>query len=1667
MLGNYKMAILIIRAGANNFEQCIKECARRNRLNHILAYLRLCQAAYEDDQAAVDILLEWDEDKISSHPRYTSLVDFNEILRPLIDNGTLTISEPLHVALKANHLATAGKILYRVLKHPSQGMIDWHGLELQELDKEWLKVENYPNLQLLCLSVNSLKQVPAQIANFTTLVKLQVAFNKLTFVPSTIFQMPLIENIDLSYNLISSLPEALIGKVSSSLHILMLSNNKLSRFPHYFSDSVISTLDLSRNQFKEVPESVCAMKSLECLNMSNNSEIRFIPYELGGLKHLKIPSFDGLPYTFNIPNNSLMEFIQKRFKTMQTISHYEVVMIGFPHHLRLLEGVYTTVKGSELDCALLKFDSPVHFLSLSHIFQLPNAMYILLWDCQNGQDADELHRVLRHLSIHSPNSPIMVTACWKYFEPKVQSLVEEKIATSMWKDLRDMVQVEHLVLEGLDSSSETIDASCSSQTFLDTISKLSELVQLTQFVPGSYYECGKVLTQKRRSFLSENKCPLLSEDEFWEEITSMPAYDLSSREELPKLVSYLGLASVVIQIQGPMGVQSCFVINRQWLCSILGNVVSRRGAQVINSFSGVVHQEGLIDLFNSPCLSLPLPGALQYMLNKEAVALALSGEKWLIPSMLMEHHDHLANIDPDQYGIRRQYTFNLIPATFWCRLLAHLLMNMDNFVREVSDINYSKAETSRHRFSTLPRQGVIDWSYWSRGIVCWQNACHLVYSIEAVNTISDPYQETIEIRVPNNIVGYRVMHRISLLVDTLLQNWYPKVWSSVEIWVPCSYCIHAGIPNVPSILFHDCLLAVAKAVGVKCLQHPGKIVNIARIIPDLVHEDVSQDVFLPPGSVEFNVSDKSSCISPPPSETVFKGKYNNSLVAVKPFLCNSNIARSRGCPPLLQMWSEFEIFRHVRKAECPYIISVLGLCPDPLCLVFPFARWSSLDDVLQMADVVIPHLVRLKMVYQLGSALSTLQSYRIIHRNVCLANLLVFSLSIDDTVNIKLAGFSNACYSIYQGVSVGECGTFPAPEMVQSNEGEYDERVDIFAFAFVVYEIVTQSRIYVTSNVPLERQSMVTRPSLEPVRVRAPYFVPLISKCWNPDRTKRPFASKVVQLLKDPLKVLVRDGKLVNKDHEFFAASAKFTRVKNKFHCDLFVCSGQLMELRTTFLSHVTLPGLTFEVFKPLPSEFVICMGCIGSQLWVSFFCKKVRVYSTLNREFINEFTFNNLVVAITISPTSVYLGLENGVLQIYNVTESVPTEPSYTKIVNPGAEFKCLEALEDSVICATKSTIFCLHPDTLEKERKWELNPDREIRCIVVSSCNDDEVEGNELLWVAFRRWEEMIVMNLCTGEHYYNIDCSKIVDRPPPKVYVQSLRVVLDTVWAGLNTGHILMFASTHRNPQLLTHLKVHKGDVRQLLLLHPSYMGPTTVLSSSEISRSLRDPNSSLITDHHKSSFPESVRVVSFGTGLEQALSTVDCHGTMMDNSDKDMEANTSGLFAVILEGTNIQRTLQVEQNSERPSLPYMNIYTEDSSFEESTLYAVPRRIVPQPAYIPRIDTWSASNVLSPVHSNFKGNKPYYDTVQHSSQQHEDLSLSLSISSVVRDKPTVSSKVLPTVAPRGKHGRTKTNGTPSSVDYSANEKSTQHLSSSEHPIAGGTLPYAGVFFLIVSTR
>jgi hypothetical protein len=1556
MTGNYKTVLLLVEAGANSFAECIR---RAPRLNHIIAYLRLCQAAYEDDRRIIQLLLEHNEEEIANDPLYSTVVKYRQVLMPLLDNGKLSVGPPIRVALKANNVLAAGNILLRFSKHPSSGIVDWHGLDLESIPGAWIRAIEYPNLNFVAFSFNKLRQVPSELTKFKNLMKLQVASNQLTFVPSEILELPSLEELDMSFNSISSLPEALLGKLSPVLTDVNLSHNRLARLPAYFKSGSIRHLDISHCLFSVVPECVCGMTQLQSLNLSHNIEISHIPYGIGDLRKMQGLILEGLPYLLNIPPRQEclpLDFLRKRHESMQTVSHFELQIIGSPVSESTVEHLRNVFLGSKLHCSILHFTNFIQFLYLHKVFYLENTVYLVVWDCHNKQHPNAFHRVLRHLAISDPETQVVVAACWKSeVTSKMETAVRETISESLWKDISGQVHVRHVVLDPEDDGPHSVSK------FVAFVGELSKSVERTFFIPRSYYECRKYLPQVAKERLTtELKPPMLKQYDFFSRICDMPTSDISSNKELPELVTFLEKSGVLLNIPGnQMRKQSLFVIDRQWFCDVLGHAVSHTSDTIgYRNFTGIVRQEGLIDLLDCPTLTeKEIPDALRSFVNHHSIAIAFSSTQWLVPSMLDAKPDATVPSFFSQFGIRRQYTFALTPITFWGRLISHLVINIENYPKELA-----------HETDSL-QSPELDWSYWATGIICSQNGTNLLFCIEAIKASTEPFMEGLEIRAPNTPKGSHIMQTLTFTIESLLRNWYPTLWKTVEIWIPCSYCIHRRTPEIPSVSFSDALQAVSKGVGVKCCNHPEKVVSIAKLIPDLFQHKVSKDFFIPPGRVAFNPSEKSTCLSPPNSETVFKGKFNGSLVAVKlyphpvPNRANRNAdAASSKALALVEMWQEYQAVQTVQSSGCLHLINLLGICQSPLCLVFPFARWCSLEDVIQDKEIYIPLLVRVRMVHQLTSAMLAIHSQHMIHQHICLANILVTSLSPDESVNIKLAGFSEACHTMFQGISKGYHGTFSAPEMSQEVSQDYDERVDIFAFAFVAYEIITRHRIHVNSRVSLLKVLFhPIRPSLAPIMSRLPYFSSFISRCWNADLTVRPFASDVAEFFRDPVSILTRDACCISKKHSFFAGAAKFSRTAHGFNSDIFLCSGALEGGEEATLSHFSIPGLTLHRTAAIPSLYIICMCCIGNQLWVSIYGKKVLVYSTTSLKYKSEFVFKQHVVAMAVSPTQLYLGLENGVLQVYSVSRNtVPTEPILTKVVCQGQDFKCIEPAEDSVVCATKDTIYRLHPDLLHTESQCPITSEAEIRNVVMTSFTDDD----DTIWISFRRQDRIEVRKAHSGSYQFTIECSRVLEMMSEDVWVVTMRVVLDTVWVGLNTGHILVFStitssseSQTQQPQLLTHFKLHEGNVRQLLLLHPSYMGPSSIERVGE---------TLLGTANVQTQYDEQVYVLSCGEGLVKRLPELSETGTIVEDESANeaaSEANKDNLYAVILEGMCESRVCDMESKCARPFVAYMQ--------PQTPYYSVPTRehndVYSNPAF--RTSTWSANSVLSPIESKMK--------------------------------------------------------------------------------------------------
>ena len=293
----------------------------------------------------------------------------------------------------------------------------------------------------------------------------------------------------------------------------------------------------------------------------------------------------------------------------------------------------------------------------------------------------------------------------------------------------------------------------------------------------------------------------------------------------------------------------------------------------------------------------------------------------------------------------------------------------------------------------------------------------LLFSIEAIEPIHEPtYCDGIEIRVRNNLMGTKAMSMITTTINSLLCNWYKELWQTVCRSVSPALTVYSQASTL-CFPFQECCRSIATSGSLYCHRHQQSYPAIS-LVPDLVQSN-GQTLFTSTDMVTFDVRDKASCLSPPPSETVFKGQFGATAVAVKPFpppVPNGE----RSAAPFLDFWHEYTILNHLYTTggdSSPYVIDLLVSLINPLALVFPYAHYCSLEEVIQERQITLAPILRIRILYQLAHALEHIHSLKVIHRNVCLANVSVFSLSLDSIINVKLGGFSDSCIALNQGLA--------------------------------------------------------------------------------------------------------------------------------------------------------------------------------------------------------------------------------------------------------------------------------------------------------------------------------------------------------------------------------------------------------------------------------------------------------------------------------------------------------------------------------------------------------------------------------------------------------------------------------------------------------------------------
>lgn len=251
--------------------------------------------------------------------------------------------------------------------------------------------------------------------------------------------------------------------------------------------------------------------------------------------------------------------------------------------------------------------------------------------------------------------------------------------------------------------------------------------------------------------------------------------------------------------------------------------------------------------------------------------------------------------------------------------------------------------------------------------------------------------------------------------------------------------------------------------------------------------------------------------------TVYHGKWRGTDVAIKRIKKSCFTGRSSEQQRLtIEFWREADI---LSKLHHPNVVAFYGVVQDgpggTLATVAEFMVDGSLRHVLLRKDRYLDRRKRLIIAMDAAFGMEYLHSKNIVHFDLKCDNLLV---NLKDPLRpiCKVGDFGLSKIKRNTLVSGGVRGTLPwmAPELLNGSSNKVSEKVDVFSFGIVLWEILTGEEPYANMHYGAIIGGIVNntlRPTIP--SYCDPEWRTLMEQCWAPNPAVRPSFTEITSRL--------------------------------------------------------------------------------------------------------------------------------------------------------------------------------------------------------------------------------------------------------------------------------------------------------------------------------------------------------------------------------------------------------------------------------------------------------------------------------------------------------------------------------------------------------------------------
>ena len=681
--------------------------------------------------------------------------------------------------------------------------------------------------------------------------------------------------------------------------------------------------------------------------------------------------------------------------------------------------------------------------------------------------------------------------------------------------------------------------------------------------------------------------------------------------------------------------------------------------------------------------------------------------------------------------------------------------------------------------------------------------------------------------VSTNREGKEIMGQLVDIVGALVSEWYPGLAdapSGLQQKVPCYECLKLGRPFPFRFNVDHCLPEVQRSKGkIECGFYkdstPNHMVALKDIVPDLLMHDIDEKFLLNAEDILYQ-EDETSLLGVGGYGKVYRGKCHDKSVAIKKYLTKNDKA-------FAELRSEAKF---LQKSHHPCLVCLVGVCLRPyMALVLEEAPQGSLEKPLLKRKTPIHRVTLFRIASQVAAGLRFLHSTGVIFRDLKAANILLWTLDHGSLCHCKITDFGIATHLAPVGAR-GLQGTkgFIAPEVLyvgkRKQRSVYDHTADIFSFSMLLYQMIARRHPY--HNIKPERIDTAVeskeRPKLQDVdnaTAAYHYMTKLMKVCWADDPKDRPGTDEILRYLSlstvqsvmsvNPMKgrLAVRKACAITPHHFIEAQSRQSTS-------ELWICCDGKDGTEINMYSTNTMVKVNSNFIK---DNQVQCISLCKDHVWVGSRAGidygVIDIFSILTRDLVHNIRMReNSVSCITCSNTHVYLGTLEGYCFSFSIDIKqiqANAKPRYKYVSEHAVQGIVVtsNAGNEFVWVSHTRYIYFLKPDNLAQEGSlYRGHTDAYVGQLSVSPSDNTTVWSAHIGGTILSAWDathKTHRFNIDTAKHMKGID-STIAD---PDIVITAMTPALDTVWIGMASGHILVFA----DEDLLTWYHPYNGFVR----------------------------------------------------------------------------------------------------------------------------------------------------------------------------------------------------------------------------------------------------------------